>query len=353
MKSKAAGSAPTRPRTPPIMRGMQEQVKKGKREREWRTPNPFAVISSRIAGANLVKTGLPEKDKVKFVFVSLEPFPKSQQHITERVKPDKWVDADANQRQLLNLPRIDEEKLREEYFSLARQCLADLDADVLCFHELAFPTWGNRPLGQAAKVAGELAEEHKAVIVGGTQHDLLTFNNTGFLFYPNAEKPRTHFHKQVSASSASVGERISISPQRSTLVFEAFGLKIAILVCLDIADFSAAAAVVKYAERIDVLLVPCYTEEFGPLEKIARAVSEAMPGIVALVNHQRSPGRANCVVYSFGRETTPASTKLGTAMVSVLTLSPEGVRAKRSDSDRKPNRDLRWLFGLKDLVPRS
>ncbi|MFC1864735.1 hypothetical protein ACFLYG_02795 [Chloroflexota bacterium] len=75
----------------------------------------------------------------------------------------------------------------------------------------------------------------------------------------------------------------------------AFGLRICVVVCLDVMDYSTAASIVQHGDEIDFLLVPTYSENLEGMEKIAREIAGALPGGVALVDHERGVKYSNCL----------------------------------------------------------
>jgi hypothetical protein len=147
----------------------------------------------------------------------------------------------------------------------------------------------------------------------------------------------------------SVDERISLPPERLTPCASAFGLSVAVLICLDLADFASAAAVVKAADWIDLVLVPCYTEWTEQLEKIARAMSRAMPGMVVMVNYQR-PGQLGVVITEFGKTLHPRRPRIqptGDACIHTFSIKVDEFKSRKIQSQTEmPASDrMEWLFG--------
>ena len=56
------------------------------------------------------------------------------------------------------------------------------------------------------------------------------------------------------------------------------------MICLDIADYATLASVIRVRDKVDMLLVPCYTEKFDKMLEVAKLASKALRGIVAMVN---------------------------------------------------------------------
>jgi predicted amidohydrolase len=88
---------------------------------------------------------------------------------------------------------------------------------------------------------------------------------------------------------------------------EWYGLKLSLLTCIDLADFTAVAHVVKYGEGIDLLLTPACTDKEEKLYECARVTSEAMPGLVAFVNTGKADKRNGVALFGFGRRIAASS----------------------------------------------
>lgn len=320
--------------------------------------NPFVLLQHRISEAFRVPVSqLAEKKKsVKLALVSMPELPSGEARMrehwvaTEEDLPD--LDREACRRVLAELTPEFSARYARTYEAALRCAAFDHRADIICFNELGFPTLDQKPrpdtLALSREVAGPQHEGDRGrFVVGGSFHDRRTLYNTGGLFFPGCPPPGVHFHKQVSA--VTVEERISVPPRRVTPCATVFGLSVAVLLCLDLADFAAVAGVVRAADWIDLALVPCYTEWTDDLERIARSMSRAMPGIVALVNYQR-PGQTGLVITRFGETLTlrkPRPQPVAGACIHTLTLKVNHFLNEKlqHQSDMPIDQRMEWLFG--------
>jgi predicted amidohydrolase len=134
-----------------------------------------------------------------------------------------------------------------------------------------------------------------------------------------------------------------------------FGLNIAVLICLDLADFSAVASVVKNSDRVDVLLVPCYSEYTDSLKRVAKAASAALRGVVALVNYRESP-EPPCIVEEFGKPSpslvkAPRELESG-GIIHTVVIQPQALRQRKLEIKGSSEERWEWLFGAQNLEPR-
>ena len=239
--------------------------------------------------------------------------------------------------------------------------LQDVKADVVCVSELGFPSRGMRPVDEANDFARKMSDDYKALIVAGSIHDSRTLYNTAYVYYPGGFQT---LHKGVSA--VSVGERISTPSSRQVPVIDMFGLKFATMICLDLADFASIASVVRYSDRVDVLLVPCQTLQFERMRDIAKVASRALRGLVILVNVEQSEVMKGYVA-RFGNLLAAQSHKLPAGAViswldegvdtfeqtRILLKNPSTPHPKTQSAmeypldGRAPADDhIEWLFGI-------
>jgi hypothetical protein len=320
--------------------------------------NPFSRTCDKVASARFVSVPdlAAEKEEVHIALVSLPPFKDLQKAIREysivQSKDGRDVDVEACKRLLVGHSPQAAKQLAELYESALRVAIEDLGANVVCLNELSFPSWNQEPLRKASQLTRELARKHRCLVVAGSTHDRRTLYNTSCLFYPGCPATGTPYHKQISATS--IGELVSVPARRQTLCTRAFGLNIAVLICLDLADFSAVASVVKLADRVDVLLVPCYSEWMDSLEKVARAASAALRGVVALVNYRPTDLKAPCIVEEFGKPRSVDGTKvLGSgAVIHSLRIKPRSLQQTKLEIKGDAMSRLEWLFGAQNLEAR-
>lgn len=171
--------------------------------------------------------------------------------------------------------------------------------DIICVNELGLPADQLGPVRKAINAVRGLANNtgHPSVIVAGTCHNVRTMCNTGYIFYPGCPYHGNQYHKQVSALEEE--EYITIPPPRQPLVIRAFGLNIIVLICADLLDFTTVASIVQKHNAVDLILIPAHTESLRSMKIIAKAVSEAMPGAIAIVNCFTEEERPN-LMYQFG-----------------------------------------------------
>lgn len=328
------------------------------RERSPWPPNPFGKTCEKIASARLVGIPAlaPEQDRVHLALVSFPPFDNTQirlrKHTTLQGKADNSVDIEACGRVLVDHSAKSARQLLEMYERSLKTALEDLRADIVCFNELSFPSRNQEPMRKAVELTRQLARKHRCLIVAGSTHDRRTLYNTSCLFYPGCEPNGLPYHKQVSATS--IGELVSVPAKRQAICTRVFGLNVAVLICLDLADFSAVASVVKLNEKVDVLLIPCYSEWMDSLERAARAASAALRGIVALVNYRPPSPKAPCIVEERG-QTRPvdSATEIESGVIiHSAFLDPRALQQKKLEIKDRTEPWVDWLFGAQNLEPR-
>jgi predicted amidohydrolase len=222
--------------------------------------------------------------------------------------------------------------------------LEERQANIVCVSELGLPSRNAMPLADAQRIAFKLSCKYNALIVAGTAHDYRTNFNTGYLFHP-AKRPGTWaFHK--SASALSMGERIMTPARRRVVIIDAFGLRIATMICLDIVDYTMLAAIMAAGDQVDVVLVPSYTLRSEKMRDVAKVASQALPGVVALVN-ARLPDAGSCFISQCGLPVTVAeqTTLAGGAEVAILPLKVDDLKEKRTQAKNELPVCLDWMFG--------
>ena len=182
------------------------------------------------------------------------------------------------------------------------------------------------------------------LIVAGTSHDKRTYYNTGYIYHPDGN---SSFHKTLSA--ADMGELISAPAKRRVLSVKTLGLRVAVMICLDIADYATLASVIRAGEKVDLVLVPCYTTRFDKMVSVAKVASGALRGIVALVN-ANLPGMT-CRIDRFGKDVKADDEHPfdSGAVVSLFEVNHETLQEERNKKHVRENRYVNWLFGRREM----
>lgn len=334
--------------------------------------NPFVRLQRRISRSSKLEVGPSLSKKKRTVTLALVSMPDLLPdsagadrvdlvpHWSALKKDLPAVDADACRRTLVGMPSGYSESYSAIYTEALEAAAIDHRADIICFNELGFPTLDQRPRKDALAATRRFAEprherDRGRFIVCGSFHDRRTLYNTGGLFFPGSPSPEgTPFHKQVSALV--VNERISLPPERVTPCATVFGLSVAVLICLDLADFSSVAPVVTAGDWIDLVLVPCYTEWTDKLEKIARDISRTMPGMVVMVNYQRT-GQTGVVVTEFGKTLgarRPRRQPSRGALIHTVKIGVDDFHSRKLQKqvDMTVSDRMEWLFGRRSRPAR-
>ena len=319
--------------------------------------NPFSWACDKVFSATPVKVVAEIsdiQDTIRLAMISLQP-PASQKLIpcdccsAIQGVPDEQ--RHSCHRRLIHLSQTGAKELYRSYkWALETALKAERKADIICVNELGFPAANYLPWPPAQNLSWRLAQKYKSLIVAGTSHDCRSMYNTGYIYYPGNDCPREglSFHKQVSAIA--VGERVCVPPERQTLSLRAFGLKISVVICLDFLDFSTTGSIVKKSETIDLLLVPAFTPSTVAFKKMALAVSEAMAGGVAIVNHYNSQGPPR-QFFTFGQRATDPDSGFqkeeitgNGAIITLYDIKYTEFNNKKTKCISKCDKDLRWLF---------
>jgi predicted amidohydrolase len=255
------------------------------------------------------------------------------------------IDKEACYRSQLHCNEITATRLRHQYIAALKHAINNLNADIVCFNELAFPAINGIPDIKAIKATQDIVNEEKRLVVAGSFHDIRTLFNTGYIFYPGGDNSAVHYHKQISATS--VKEFIAAPSQRFSVSINAFGLKICVIICMDMMDYSTIASIVQKGEGVDLLLVPAYTDDMDTMEKTSRMISIALPGSVAVTNKHRS-SRHSSSLSSFGRISyggTPTKHLKNIGSISLYKIDLKDSRDRQYAIQNKYNEKIRWLFG--------
>jgi len=328
-----------------------------------REANPFSNLVEKICGVTFVnKIDDPYRKRpknkenirialVSMPYVSFDTVPHSS--LSEGFARPDGVDDVAFLRQLVSFKADTADRMFNAFSEALETALhSNPPADVICFNELGLPATDMVPMLRAKELAWDKSQKHKALIIAGSAHDSRTLYNTGYVFRPGGPEAGQGFHKSVSARS--VGELISAPAHKSVAAVYFAGLRIATMICIDVADYASIASVVKVADGVDVLLVPCYTTKFEKMGAIADLTSKALPGVVALVNADL-PGDAKvCRIARFGKSDEPNNelkTPAG-AVISMLdiNLSQFDEERTRMKTEGTPGWEkVEYLFGRRDM----
>jgi len=351
----------------------QQKLARIRAEFAAHTPvNPFSEMVETICGVTFVNetTDIHRKrrsDKVKIAFVSMPPVALDDVVEHSSLHPGcrgatcpaengagttapEGVDPRALKRVLASFKPATAERMFNEFREALEAAVERFHPDVICFNELGLPA-EDFPLSRAIDLAWDMSDKHNMLVIAGSAHDSRTLYNTGYVFRPGGPRPGQGFHKSISARA--VGELISAPASRRVAAVYFAGLRIAMMICIDVADYASIASVVKVGDGVDVLLVPCYTPKIEDMNSIAKVTSNALPGIVALVNANDPDGVAKpCLVASFGssKALTPALKLPSGVSISILDIDLAEFQQTRLSMTNDSNRsDVAFLFGRRDM----
>lgn len=309
--------------------------------------NPLAILAPSLCKAKNLR-GLkgklaPTDGVVRIAFVSMPAFP--YKIVPFKGKCPTGVEKDDVLRTLAARADSVSEEMLNAFEEALKVALETMNANVVCVSELGFPNRKMQPMAKARQIAHKMSEKHDALIIAGTTHDSRTCYNTGFVFHPGGPDAGWPFHKANSAIT--MEERIAAPSTRHIPVMKTFELKIATMICLDVADFASLASVVRAGEEVSVVLVPCYTKNFEKMRDVALMASAALPGVVALVNAM-VPYVLPLYVAAFG-ELLMLSEKVTTSVgaeVVVHRIKIDEHERKRAGGNRSAEYLLAdWMFG--------
>jgi hypothetical protein len=345
---------PSNNATQKLLTQIRREVGEVRYRRKGKAFNPFSSLVENICQVRIhVVESLPNNGKeiIRIALVSMPQLDFKWRSFSSlrASKGPAGVEATAYLRKLVSFQDNSPQQMLTAFHSALATAIHDFGANVICVSELGFPSRNLVPTGAAKKLARQLASEHGVLIIGGSAHDCRTLYNTGYAFYPGCPAAGRTFHKALSAVSA--GELVCAPSHREILVINAFGLRIAVLICLDIADYASLGSLLRVADRVDLLLVPCYTEKFEKMVEIAKVASRALPGVVALVNTDLP--RAVAAPYHIARfgelEKAKDTASLDSgAILSLVELDYEEFQSRRTQLKTTPEDWIEWLFGNRD-----
>lgn len=320
--------------------------------------NPFSHMIEAICGVTMLDPASPIPSRNARMRIALVSMPAPELLPVEVLSsvridpPPEDVDVKACKRALVTFDRSTAARMLETFEEALRHAMG-FSPDVICFNELGMPSSDMVPMPEAIELAWKASQDSGSLIIAGSAHDQRTLYNTGYLFRPGGPRTAETFHKTLSARS--VGELISAPASRRVLALPFAGMRIAIMICLDIADYASIASVVKVGDGVDLLLVPCFTPKFDDMVSIARVTSRALPGVVALVNAVLPDTSAKeCQVAAFGRLQAATATSVTTsgAVVSIVEIDRadfQQERIKLKTARDESTRELEFLFGRRDM----
>ena len=347
-------------------------------QRVRRPPNPFCSACKHITSPQFIpndteiinaKTG----PVTKFAFISFDPFDPSDfdddfiplcgqckegigtamcrneaqnSSLQKRRNCHRGLDADSCYRRLLRRTRARRAKSLRHYKNALTEAFAVTGVNIVVVNELGIPA---SPTGPSAEFFGRMkswAKTESSLIIAGSYHDARTKYNTGYVFTPESPDVGYAFHKQVSATDA--GEYISVPSERKSMVVQAFGYKIGVIICLDLLDYSTVVSLVEMRDTIDFILVPSYVEPENmlSLQKVARSASQAMPGGVGIVNCHHGKTRSS-TMHMFGKLLVPILDRALTdesGWLSVYEIDFDWFRAEKRKAQDDILPDLEWLY---------
>lgn len=313
--------------------------------------NPFSNFVENLCEVRRVNAASlprPETGIVKIALLSMPRFTASDIAINDYYplmgKPPKGVDLDDCRRSLVRSKAGVSARFLAAYKEALLYCVNDLKAQVVCVSELGLPQ-AAVPVAAAQRFAYDLSRSKNVLIIAGTAHDNRTLYNTGYLYHAGGGWA---FHKTLSATG--MGEYIASPALRRVLTIKTFGLRIAVMICLDVADYATLASVIRVADKVDIILVPCYTEKFDKMLDVAKIASKALPGVVAMVN-AHVPNAVSHFA-RFGEDEEPRMRREFTsgAVASMFEIDHEVFHEDRIRAQNAPDRgQLDWLFGNRDL----
>ena len=316
-------------------------------------PNPFANLVENLCEVQRIAVDPLDRPEggVRICLVSMPALSESDFSFVEynhaKAVPRLVHPEDCRRRVASLRPEIEKKYLRT-YKEALTHATKVMGAHVVCVSELGLPNHRIVPMAEAHHFARTLSGARRALIVAGTSHDKRTLYNTGYLYHPGGEG--WAFHKTLSATG--MGELISAPAKRRVLTVKTFGLRIAVLICLDIADYATLASVIRVKDKVDVVLVPCYTFKFDKMLDVAKMASKALGGVVAMVNAHVP--NAVCHIARFGLDEEAAETRTlrSGAVLSLFKIEHAAFERERQEGEKARDRhQVDWLFGS-DSIPR-
>lgn len=256
------------------------------------------------------------------------------------------LDIEACDRRLLKRGARPRAKSWRHYQNALSEVFDISEVDVVMVNELGIPASPTGPSAEFFRRIKSWARKTSSLIIAGSFHDARTKYNTGYIFTPESPSDGYVLHKQVSATD--IGEYVSVPAKRQSVVVRAFGFRIGVIICIDLLDYSTVASLVGMRDTIDFILVPSHSEaeSITSLGKVAKIVSQAMPGGVGIVNCLHGQTRSSSM-YLFGDSLEPAVDKAltdGSGWLSIYEVDWQSFRTAKLRSPEIIPPALDWLF---------
>jgi hypothetical protein len=210
-------------------------------------PNPLYTLAETLCYPYVLQnvSALPRPDDgfVRIALISMPNFDYKLADFSLRKNVPRGVDRTDVARTLAAVRGREPDRMLEAYTEALKSALDHHHANIVCISELGLPSRNIKPMVEALKIANEMSRSRNALIIAGSAHDFRTRYNTGYLFHPGGPATGWAFHKASSATS--MEERITAPADRRVVIIDTLGLRIATLICLDIADYATLAAVMR------------------------------------------------------------------------------------------------------------
>jgi len=339
--------------------------------------NPFAFSSKKICKIRNFSTELTDIEDngaIKIASISM-PF------IGEAGKPYPNKKSYPHNQTVYHYDDYYRKLLKNNFKKCLSKVIFELKANIICINELGMPTNKDGTIDKHVfNFVKKLANENNCLIIAGTNHCRESYLNTGYIFHPGINSFNTdhhRFHKNISAFNTNPPEIVYTPSERILYHTKAFGLGISFLICLELADYSASAAIVRKYSNIDLLIVPTYvTDEFGTISKVAKSISEAINGIVLLVNTYISESLSPCRLFINGdldiKEKDNRSLNISRIVskdkpiisgrktydfmdskIVTFNVSVSRLQKQKANSEEEVPEGLKCLFGIHEIIPRS
>ncbi|HSY52294.1 MAG TPA: hypothetical protein VLC46_26060 [Thermoanaerobaculia bacterium] len=336
---------------------MPKQRENGIRRRNATVPpghNPFFTLAKKLCIPDVIpevaKLRRPVDGAVRLALISMPDVSYVEKDFKWRKALPSGVHEEDVRRTLAAVSHADSKRMLVAFREALLFAVEEGNANIVCVSELGLPSRDAVPLQEAQQIAFEISCKHNALIIAGSSHDSRTMFNTGYLFHPTEKRATWAFHKNASAHK--MGERIMTPARRRVLIVDAFDLRIATMICLDVVDYTTLASVMAAGDQVDVVLVPSYTLRFEKMQDVATVASQALPGVVALVN-ARLPVGSSFIAQCGVEIKLPAPSVLpGGAEVALLSLKIDELKEKRTQAKNDLHPYLDWMFGNR-YIPRD
>lgn len=219
-----------------------------------------------------------------------------------------------------------------------------MKADVVCVNELGFPSRYGKASRAAKRFTFGISRKLEALVVAGSAHHSDTRFNTGYLYYPGGPSEGIAFHK--GSSAVNIGELIQTPSRHYIEAVDVFGLRIAVVFAWDLADFGVVNSLSRMYDDIHIILVPSYSAKTEKLTRVVRFASQAIPGVVAMVNPRLSMAVSPPVVIArmgMALQPTRSVTTSTGATVCTFEIDLDDFHTARYE-ERLRRGDLPWAY---------